>query len=435
MGQTITSFPNIIEKPFCGIFEEFINLQSKANQENSEKFILFFYKECQKEKEIFENQTNTVHFSKLEIKHMLKIQAQIELLIKHNQLEKIEALIFLDYLTKFCKFLTKKDIAKIYYKKPQKNVESQNTSIINSPILLEFENFMKVKNYALATSHGYVTSVKCFLDYSNYNSQIQNSNIFWSTCVNQFEDYLNKKVLLEKIEANTAYAYLKAIRLFIQFLFEKRYISFQYQIPKRMIQKGKRSNEYVNIQDALLVMDKIFEVSNDILRDISIFLLLLETGCRPIELVNLNIDDIYIHEKLIVLKSIKSHQRTLSLSESTINIIKDYLQIRKNYLPKETQALYLSPSGTRMSSEYITNLFRKYNFLTFKEIRFTPKSFRHTFITNAINNNNNIDQVKTIVGHKHLISTHYYYYRDINKIKSLFIGKKLFNGGGNDHDN
>lgn len=425
--RRITSLSNI-EIPLIEISEEFMMLQPN-DQQNSALFIDFFYKECQKEKDLFLNQNSTIQFKKLEIKHILKIQSHIEYLVIKKQLEESMAFIFLNYLTRFCEFLTKKEITKIYYKKPQRNKKPQNISIINSPILMEFENFMKKKNYSSATNHGYVTSVKCFLKYSNYTSHSQNSNVFWSTNVNQFENYLNEKVLLKSIAPNTAYAYLKAIRLFFGFLFEKKYITFKYQIPEEMIQEGKRSNEYVNTQDALLVMDKIFEISKDLLRDISIFLILLETGCRPIEIVNLNIDDIYFNEKLIVLKSRKSHQRTLCLTDSTIVFIKNYLQIRRNYFPQNTEAVFLSPSGTRMSSEFITNLFRKYNFLTFKEIRFTPKSLRHTFITNALNNNNHIGQVGNIVGHKHFISTYYYKFRDINEMKSLFVGKKLFTGG------
>jgi len=181
-----------------------------------------------------------------------------------------------------------------------------------------------------------------------------------------------------------------------------------------------------------LIIENIFEISKNILRDISIFLIILETGCRPIEIQNLNIDDIYFHEKLIVLKCKKSNQRTLTLTDTTLSFIKQYLQIRENYLPQHnSKALFLTAfgTGTQIRSEHITHLFRKYNLKVFNEIRFTPKTLRHTFITNALNHNINIGQVKESVGHKHLISTHYYFYRDINHMKKLFMDKKFFNGG------
>lgn len=58
-------------------------------------------------------------------------------------------------------------------------------------------------------------------------------------------------------------------------------------------------------------------------------------------------------------------------------------------------------------------------------MKFSPKSLRHTFITNALNNQNNIDDVAKAVGHKHLISTLYYFYRDLNSIRQIIIGKEL----------
>jgi len=398
--QRNSSFSYFTDVPFRKLIEEFLHLHPLSKQSSFELFIDFFYKECRKDKALYSKKN--IQLDKLKMKHIIKIQDCIQNLIKDSEgAQSTVASSYLNSLGELCKFLTKKELIKIYYRVPKARKNPKTKTIINSHILMEFEKFMILKNYALTTNHGYVTSVKCFLEHSNYKAEIKNSNIFWSSCIDHFEEYLTKKVLSERIAPNTAYAYLKAVRLFYSFLFEKKYINFKYTIPKRFIHSGKRSNEYVSMQNVLLILDKIFEISNDVLRDISIFLIILETGCRPIEVVNLNIEDVYFHEKLIVLKSIKSHQRSLCLTETTLSLIKDYLQIRKNYLPIKTQTLFLAASGTPISSESITHMFRKYNFLTFNEIRFTAKTFRHTFITNALNNDNNINQVKDVVGHKH----------------------------------
>ncbi|MFJ7932945.1 tyrosine-type recombinase/integrase [Sporosarcina sp. NPDC096371] len=415
------------DKPFRKVIEEFLKENHLSEQNEIEPLVEFFYKEFLKEKDLFPKNKN-INLKKLQINHVLKIQDQVEFLTTNNHLEKSNAASILIFLDALCRYLTKKEITKIYYRTPQTVKKPQRKIRNNYPILSNFKDYMKNKNYSNTTIQYYITSVKYFLKYSAYNSDIQNSNQFWLAKINQFEDHLNKKVLLEKIALNTAYAYLKALRLFTNYLHTKKEISFIYNIPNKMFQTGKRSNEYVNIHDVLLVMDKVFETSNDVLRDISIILILLNTGCRPIEVVNLNIDDIYFHEKLIILKSKKSFQRTLSLTKETLSFIEKYLKIRKNYHPLDnTEALFLSPTGTKMDSVFITRLFRKYNHQTFKEIRFTPKTLRHTFITDALNDDENtIEQLREIVGHKHLISTKYYFFRDINKMKEVFLKIKLF---------
>lgn len=434
--QLQNQFEYLYDPPFKKIIGDFLLDFPPLCKNETEQVLDFFYRECQKEKELF-RKGKGIQLDKINLKHVLKIQKQVEHLTDIGDLKKQDGTTMQTFLLNFCTFLTKKEITRIYYR-PTKSKRNKVREIHNNyPILFKFENFMKLRNYAATTILYYRTSIKHFLTYSTYNPDSEQNNLYWLERIKKYEEYLSDRTILEKIALNTAYAYLKAVRLFTHFLYERKEITFIYDIPKRLIENGKRSNEYVNIQDVLLVCDKIFDYSIDILRDISILLILLETGCRPIEAINLNVDDIYVHEKLIVLKSIKSDQRTLSLTNATLPFLKDYLRIRKNYQPQNnTESLFLSPSGARMSnSVFISSIFRKYNLMAFNEIRFTPKTLRHTYITNALNNHNNIDQVREIVGHKHLISTHYYFYRDINKLKNLFINKQLFNLEAGTHGN
>lgn len=420
---------------FIRIIKEFLYDFPSTSKSETEQVIDFFYRECLKEKDL--SSGKGIKLERLNINHVLKIQSKMDYITNIGDLDKSKATTMQTFLFNFCTFLTKKEITKVYYCAPKNIRNNIRKSHNDHPILFGFVNFMVLRNYAATTVQYYRTSVKHFLTYSAYNFESEQNSRYWNERITKYEDYLSDRALTERITFNTAYAYLKAVRLFIHFLYERKEINFKYSIPTRFIENGRRSNEYVNIQDVLLVCDKIFDHSKDILRDISIILILLETGCRPIEVVNLNVHDIFVHEKLIVLRCIKSDQRTLSLTNTTVTFLKDYLKMRKNYKPQnDTQSLFLSPSGTRMnSSVYISSIFRKYNLITFNEIRFTPKTLRHTFITNALNNHNNIDQVREIVGHKHLISTHYYFYRDLNNLKNVFSNTQLYNLEAGNHGN
>lgn len=414
------------EKSYLIAIDEFLQETYNDYSVYHERFIKIVHMVLKNDKDLISPEKPTIPLNKLKLKHILKIQKHVQFLVSKKGLENSEAIIILNYLNKFCIFLRKKGITNIYYKPPK--IVTSSLSIKQDDVILQnFRSFLEIKRYAATTIQHYRTSIKYFLAHSNYDQSMNYSTEFWQTSIYQFESFLKREVALENIALCTAYGYLKAIRLFSQFLFSERQISFKYNIPEKMIQNGKRSNEYIGIQEVLKVTDKIFEFSENVLRDISILLIILETGCRPLEIANMNIEDIFIHEKLVVLKSKKSYQRTLSLTDITISFIKQYLQIRGNYLTQtNSQALFLSSSGSPIRSNNISFLFSYYNLKAFNEIRFTPKTLRHTFITNALNGNSNITQVKELVGHKHLISTHYYFYRNLNHMKKLFLDKKLF---------
>ncbi|MFD2443761.1 tyrosine-type recombinase/integrase [Bacillus sp. CGMCC 1.16607] len=416
---------------FKKIVDEFIKTISTYKKTKYEEVLNIFYSILKNESNIFSRKDCTLQINKLQLEHLLKIQDYIEALVDNADMDKQNAKTILNYLNDFCKFLTKNKKAKIYYKVPIKQVTQPKNEKKHS-ITVKFQHFMLKKNYAKSTCKSYATAVEYFLKNTNYKEELVSNTEFWVTSFKKFEEKITRSVLTETITPGSGYAYLKAISLFSKFLVDEKITNYKYKVPKRLICNGNRSNDYVKEDEILVVLENIFESSKHVLRDISILMILLETGCRPIEVANLNIDDININEKLIVLTSIKSSQRTLKLSDTAIDIIKSYLLIRRNYFPIEnTRALFLSTNGTGMPSSSISYLIRDFNMKSFKEIKFTAKTLRHRFITNALNAGNDLDQVRECGGHKHPISTHYYFYRDINKLKKLFMGKSYIWGDDN----
>ena len=77
--------------------------------------------------------------------------------------------------------------------------------------------------------------------------------------------------------------------------------------------------------------------------------------------------------------------------------------------------------GSPMDSNCIWGILRQVNLDAFQKELYPPRDFRHTFITNALENNNSFDQVSKTVGHKHWISTFYYLHRS----KTLLLKNTL----------
>lgn len=390
-----------------------------------DQFLRLFYQECQKDKTLF-SMNGKFDVTKLTMDHMLRFQAHIESFVAAGKMKKWDKDLMISNLYKLCQNLTKDGLARIYYPPPSnKKKASKPKKLISFPIISEFEAFMTLRHYSPKTIHDYTTSVHYFLRHASYHSETENENVYWYEKTNEFIHDIQLKAKLKHIQESTAYSYLKAIKLFIKFLNSNKKLNIPFTMPnkKQLNKEGKRTNEYVNMHDLNIFLETIFTTSKHVLRDISIVLILLETGCRPIEVINLGLDDLTNNQKLIVLRSKKSLQRTLSLEGMSKTFLKKYLQIRKNYVAEsDTQALFLSSSGLPLHRGYISQLFRQYNLRAFSQIRFTPKTLRHAFITDALNSNgNDIEQVRETVGHKHLASTHYYFFKDVNKLKEQII--------------
>lgn len=410
----------LLDKDYEQLINEFLAIQSSKNTNSTVSlFLRLLYDDLIQDKNLVSKKSNSLQIQKITLTNIMNFQSNIESQVNSRKMTKEIGQELLLTVEDFLKFLFNKKLVNIFYK--PLNFFTQNKSNspkITLPLLLEFREYITQKGYT--PTYIYLNSVEKFLQFASFTSGSTHDSYFWKEQIKNYEEKLQIKVIKELLAPATSYQYLKHIKVFLNFLYEEKQINFKYNIPPQMKHHGKRSNEFVHVKDLLLVINTIIENSKDVLRDLTLFLIMIETGCRSIEIVNLTMADILVKEKLITLKSKKSQQRTLQISENLIVLLVDYLKIRRNYLPHaNTTSLYLTSIGTPINSKTITKIFRKYNLKAFGTIKFSAKTLRHTFITNALNNRNALEVVAEAVGHKSLKTTLYYYYRDVHAIKKL----------------
>ncbi|MDQ0913949.1 site-specific integrase [Paenibacillus sp. V4I5] len=235
--------------------------------------------------------------------------------------------------------------------------------------------------------------------------------------IKNYEKHLESRFLLKEIKKSTAYKKLQKLKNFINYLYSINLVGYKYDIPQKF--KGNkitRDNEYVTNEDRLRFIETIV-ISNhrNMQRDLPITLIFVDIGCRPIEVCNIKISDVNITESTLTLYCLKSGQRVLKIDKFVMKHIAIYLEYRKN-LPAETDHLFLLETGNPLNTKAIGAQINAYNKLAFGQSRFSAKSLRHTFITNALNDHNDIKQVAESAGHKHLVSTLHYFYRSIETL-------------------
>lgn len=145
-------------------------------------------------------------------------------------------------------------------------------------------------------------------------------------------------------------------------------------------------------------------------RDISILLLLLNTGMRVSELVHLDMNSLQREgtSLRIVIMGKGGKERMLKLNNLVVSALNQYLSERPSHA--ET-ALFLNKNFTRLSrkgvSELITKYVREAN-LPPKAANISPHKLRHTLATMLLANGENLRVVQEILGHSSIQTTQIY---------------------------
>ncbi|MDQ0194922.1 tyrosine-type recombinase/integrase [Paenibacillus wynnii] len=298
-------------------------------------------------------------------------------------------------------------------KKTVNNLSATNRAVkvkdfLGNPTFEDFINALKKRNAScIRENYNNIAYFLRFLDSSNTLL-----NYLTLKDVKNFENLLLSKINLKEITKKTAYTKLSYLKKFLRYLYLNNIITFKYDIPP-VFQNNKvtRDNEYVFNNNRLALIEAIFRKNSELmLRDLAIVLLLIETGCRPIEIAQLRIRDFNITESGITLYCSKSGQRNLHIHNTVKRQLKRYIDYRIN-VKAETEHLFLLEKLNPMNTEAIGGIINRYNKLAFGRAYFSAKSLRHTFITDSLNDRNDIHDVAKAVGHKHLVSTMHYFYR------------------------
>lgn len=305
---------------------------------------------------------------------------------------------------------------------PKSNVKKRMKRSSSLPEFTSiYKNYLLGLNYSKTTIEPHLYRTKNFYLFFMKMSgitieKLDDFQTLKSVDIKAYESYLIKRIQNKEIKSETAYSYLKNIRLFIQFLKHQNILSFDYSIPKNFVVQPTRSNVYI---EAELITELIIGAYSDKsyrgIKTLTILLILVDTGCRLIELTNLRINEVNLIEKSISFHSIKSDKRTLQLNSLVINTIRDYLKER-NEEDSNGNELFLDDFGEPSTIRYLSSLIGCLNMEVFGKRLINARALRHTYITNAIDNKNEIDVVASTVGHRHLESTMHYLHRSKKRL-------------------
>jgi integrase/recombinase XerC len=104
--------------------------------------------------------------------------------------------------------------------------------------------------------------------------------------------------------------------------------------------------------------------------------------------------------------------------------LRKYLEKRKLHFREtaevDAEAVFLNPSGKKLSSRTISRIVKKHAQAVSEEKRTSPHMLRHTFATHLLDEGADLLTVKELLGHESLSTTQIYTHVTTEKLKKIY---------------
>lgn len=169
-------------------------------------------------------------------------------------------------------------------------------------------------------------------------------------------------------------------------------------------------------------------------RDKLLLELLYSTGCRVSEAVGININEISLRDRTIMVRGKGSKERLVFLGKKAMEALGEYLPYRKERANKEEKdaqkALLLNAAGRRLSDRGVGYIIKGYEAEAGLGKNIHPHTFRHSFATHIMDRGADIRTVQELLGHSNLSTTQVYTHMSLSRLKKVYRSAHPHAGGG-----
>ncbi len=203
---------------------------------------------------------------------------------------------------------------------------------------------------------------------------------------------------------------LASIREYCKFLQESGQIQTNPADNIPAPQREKKTRSYLRPEEYARILSAAAASGEP--RDYAILQLLLQTGLRVSELVNLELKDVDFGGKVLLVRGGKGNKdRTVPLETKGINAVNSYLA-NSEYMDRRARTndrhLFLSRDGRGLTTRSIMKLVTKYARQAGIERQVSPHTLRHTFATHKASQGISVFVLQDWMGHEKITTTQVY---------------------------
>ena len=211
---------------------------------------------------------------------------------------------------------------------------------------------------------------------------------------------------------------LSALRSFYRFALARKLVDKDSVHGVTGPKKGRPLPQFLkeNEMDRLLDAESWTESFEDV-RDRTVIMTFYETGIRLSELIGLDDSVVDFSNRQLKVMGKRNKQRVIPFGEELLATLRDYMKCRDKEADRQSEALFVTAKGQRMTSSQVREAVRKNLSKVCTLKKRTPHVLRHTFATAMLNNKAGIESVKKLLGHESLSTTEIYTHTTFEQLK------------------
>lgn len=220
---------------------------------------------------------------------------------------------------------------------------------------------------------------------------------------------------------------LASLRTLFQFLIREGKLESN---PAKMVATPKIERKlpnHLSMEDAVRLIETP-DANTDLgRRDRAILEFLYATGIRVGELVNIDLTDIDLRERMVRVLGKRRKERIVPFHEHALQALMHYLTESRpvflNNSPltvRDDKACFLNYQGTRITTRSVGRMIDKYIKQCADVHKISPHSLRHTFATHMLDSGADLRDIQELLGHARLSTTQIYTQVSMEKMIDVY---------------
>lgn len=216
---------------------------------------------------------------------------------------------------------------------------------------------------------------------------------------------------------------ISGIKSFFRFLKLEDYIDENPSLLLEAPQIGRHLPEVLSVEEIDSMIDCIDMSKAEGQRNRAIIETLYGCGLRVSELINLEINKLFLDEGYIVVTGKGNKERMVPISEVAIHEINSYFDQRRhmNIVPGEENFLFLNYKGTHISRITIFKIVKQLADLAGIKREISPHTLRHSFATHLLEGGANLRAIQQMLGHESIATTEIYIHIDRTRLREEIL--------------
>jgi integrase/recombinase XerC len=213
---------------------------------------------------------------------------------------------------------------------------------------------------------------------------------------------------------------LSSIRGFFKFLLKRQAASINPAQAIRAPKQDRKLPKLLDVDQVIGLLDAS-TVSPVEIRDQAMFELFYSCGLRLSELTDLNINDLDLSDRTLIVRSGKGNKtRVLPIGSKAVKSINSWLMLRPQYNPGDETALFISNRGKRISTRNVHQ--RLQNWCQTKGVaeHVHPHMLRHSFASHLLESSQDLRVVQELLGHANISTTQIYTHLNFQHLADVY---------------